>query len=229
MNVLKAAQAANVKRVVITGLALSTHGFSWQNRTYSGSDWLESSELKSTHEKAKLAAEKAAWEFWQEQRQATPDKCFELVSILPVWILGPILSANSTSSVVNFSRVFYETVDKVENTPCAICDVRDVALALVRASQSESVAGERILIASKQELVSTLEWTEILRTAGYKLATVDKKRTSSSSSFHENCRLNNEKMKLVLGVEPIDLRKTLIDMAESLIRFNIVRVEMNGL
>lgn len=227
MNVLRASRAANVKRVVISSRSLSTFGFPWQNKTYSEKDWIEPAEIRSTHDKAKLEVEKAAWKYWEEERHANPTGCFELVSVLPVWVLGPILSASSTASVVNFSRVFYEMVDKVDNTPCALCDVRDVALAHIKASQleGERVVGQRFLIATNQELVSTFHWTEVLRAAGYKVATVVKKPMSL-----DECRFDNHKMRNVLGIEPIELKKTLIDMAESLIRFEIIKVdgETNG-
>jgi len=221
LNVLRAAQAENVKRVVISSLSLSTFGFPWEDKTNSDQDWIDVSEIKSPYEKSKLMAERAAWDFWKQQRQESNGKCFELVSVLPVWVLGPILSPTSSSSVVNFSRVFYETVEKVENTGCAICDVRDVALAHIRAAQlGEVVVGKRFLISSTSQLLSTLQWTDILRKAGYKVATVQNKPVS-----YEKCMIDNEKMKTILKIDPIDVRTTLIDMTESLIKSEIIKVD----
>lgn len=113
-------------------------------------------------------------------------------------------------------------VDKVENVSCAICDVRDVALALIRACELDNTIGRRILVTSSHKLLSTAQLAEVLSRAGYKVATVDEK-TANFDKF----KLDDSDMRNRLGIEPIEIRQTIVDMAESLVKFGIVKLVSN--
>jgi nucleoside-diphosphate-sugar epimerase len=202
-----------VKRVVLISTSLSAKNDEriWENKTYTEQNL-------GTLDKVECAAVS----FWEEAKSKNGEKCFDLVTIAPAWVLGPVLSSTSSVSVIKFSRVFYETVEKVENVARAVCDVRDVALALIRAAELKETAGQRILIASSNKLVMTSEWVDILREQGYKVASVGKEKTDRSQ--YEKAIVNNTKMINLLGIQPIELRKTLVDMTESLIKYGIITI-----
>lgn len=63
---------------------------------------------------------------------------------------------------------------------------------------------------------------EILSKAGYKVATVDEK-TASFDKF----KVDDSDMRNRLGIEPIEIRRAIVDMAESLVKFGIVKLTSN--
>lgn len=221
LNVLNAALNANVKRVVLTSSGLTVYGHDSKPKTYSEQDWVDINDAKTAYQKSKILAEKAAWNFVNERKnQNLP--CFDLAVILPVFVLGPVLSASSGSSVTKFSRVFDENLSQVDNYYFATCDVRDVALAHVKAAFSDQAVGHRNLILSSTSLLSVKNWVEILKeefgSRGYKIAEVNETNKNVSETKFEDSRMRN-----VLEITPTDFRSTIIDMTNSLIEFGILK------
>jgi len=91
LNVLKAASANNVKRVVmVSSIAAIVYGKSKDelNKVFDESDWTDETSDKDTtpYFKSKAIAEKAAWEFIKQNNSN-----LELVTVCPGAILGPVL------------------------------------------------------------------------------------------------------------------------------------------
>lgn len=156
-NVLNSASVTpSVKKIVLTSSIASIFGDNIDLQTGSidcldESNWNTSSSL--THQPysySKVAAEKRAWEMFEEQDQ------WELVSINPGMVFGPALATNSQSFSIDLLQQLgdgrlWPAVPKME---IAAVDVRDVAHAHVLAAFNNDAKG-RYLIADK--VISFLE------------------------------------------------------------------------
>lgn len=219
MSVLRAALNENVKRVVVTSSAATIVPLEQEARAYTENDWIEVDKIPksnfSGYLKSKVLAERAAWNFVQEQRK-NGGKCFELATIIPSMTFGPILTPQARSSVYLFLQLFNKTGEKVDDFVQPTCDVRDVALAHLRAAQLEEAAGKRYLCILSKKLVGLSTVGKILREAGYQVADVKEKEIIDSTFDDSNTRN-------VLKIEPTDLKKSVLDTAESLVKFGIIQ------
>ena len=83
---MKAAKVNNVKRVVLTSSAGTIRETRDTNRTHFGpADWSDV-ELCGPYLKSKVLSEKAAWKYLED---LPVEERFELVTVLPGFILGP--------------------------------------------------------------------------------------------------------------------------------------------
>ena len=101
LNVLKAASKLEKppKRVVVTSSTASiAYGTDSRNHVYTDSDWTvhDSKEFPiSAYTKSKVLAERAAWDFVEK---LPAEKRFELATINPSLVQGPMLSGSQCSS-----------------------------------------------------------------------------------------------------------------------------------
>jgi thioester reductase-like protein len=66
LRVLRAAQKAGIKRVVlVSSVAAVISGHERENRVFTESDWTDTAKTKYAYAKSKTLAERAAWEFVQ--------------------------------------------------------------------------------------------------------------------------------------------------------------------
>lgn len=225
MNVLRASLEEGVKRVVVTssGLTVVSGSHIEKNKTYSEDDWVDPKTISPSfpfagYETSKIMSERAAWEFYEEHKKQ--GKCFELATILPTFVIGPISSAFNVSSVSVFARAFDKSVEKVMASTAPLCDVRDVALAHLRAAQLDEAVGHRFIIASTPKILSTIEVFEIMREAGYELTRIEDRLDKST---FESATIDNTKMRTILKIEPTELKKSVLDMAESFVKYGIAK------
>ncbi|KEP48769.1 NADPH-dependent aldehyde reductase [Rhizoctonia solani 123E] len=158
--------APAVKRVVITSSVVAITDVMFHLKIpgtiYTESDWNTRS-IQEIQEKgkdalgihkycaSKVMAEKAAWDF-----VAKTNPNWDLVTCCPSLVYGPILHQVSDPSTVNTSiAMVYNFVHNKESmteetllTPNNFVDVRDVALAHVRALEVEEAGGQRFITAS---------------------------------------------------------------------------------
>lgn len=149
LNILKAAAANKVKRVVMTS-SLSAIAYGRPSvdagKIFTEEDWTDVSTDKdiTPYYKSKTIAEKAAWDFI---RQDSSD--LELVTICPGAILGPLIeqdfgtSANIVISLINGS---FPALPKIGFD---IVDVRSTADLHIRAMEIARAAGNRYIAASE--------------------------------------------------------------------------------
>ena len=102
-----------------------------------------------------------------------------------------------------------------------ISDVRDVALAHLRAAQLDEAVGQRFIVASVDRYVSTAEIFKIIKDAGYDV----NKNIHDPANFDDfkNLRIDNSKLRKILKIEPTDLKKSSIDMAKSFYEYGIAK------
>ncbi len=101
------------------------------------------------------------------------------------------------------------------------CDVRDVALAHYRAAFVPEAAGHRHIIVSLNKYISHQVAAKILHeefhSQGYKIP------LELEPNEDPNNEADNTRMVKVLGVTPTEYKKTIIDMAYSLIDAGMVK------
>jgi nucleoside-diphosphate-sugar epimerase len=158
-GVLKAIKknAPSVKHVVITSsFAAIVDGGKGNGvgHTYSEKDWNPITEAQalenpsSGYRASKTFAEKAAWAFVEKEKPG-----FTLSTINPPLVLGPIVHYLNSLDALNTSnqgiRNFITGQSKKEYPPSGVflwVDVRDVALAHVKAIELDAAAGKRFFV-----------------------------------------------------------------------------------
>ena len=150
-NVLASvARTAQARRVVLTSsvAAIEDHRRP-QGHRFGEDQWNESATLKdSPYPLAKTLSEKAAWEFVEglsgEQR-------FELISICPSYVLGPVLAeVHVRSSPTLLRDLLVRTFPACPQIKINYVDVREVAVAHVEALERPEASGRYTL--SKEAL-----------------------------------------------------------------------------
>lgn len=133
--VLEACHKHRVKRLIITSSALTIFDpeRATTQHTFTEKDWLEPTKSTPAYEKSKLYAEKFAWEYVEKLPQ---DEKFELVTVNPGFIVGPMLINSPFSSADVIYKVMMGKYPGVPRVCIPIVDVRDVARAHLRALSS---------------------------------------------------------------------------------------------
>jgi len=238
LSVLHAANnEPKVKRVVITSSVLAiTAG--WEDKV-EGNTWTEQTwALKEScrpYSKSKLLAEQAAWEF---MRSVHPERKLELVTILPSFMIGPLLcTTHAGGSRVLITRFLTNNMPGVPTLHLGFVDVRDVATAHVVAMTSLAAAGNRYICSAGELWFS--EVAEILSKEfspkGYKITKTvipkallwliswwDGEIASILPLVGQAMSFDNGKIQEELGIEFQDLPNSILEMAYSLIKYGFV-------
>ncbi|HVI47783.1 MAG TPA: aldehyde reductase [Chitinophaga sp.] len=148
LNILKAASANKVKRVVLTSSSAAvTYGKTKQQLrdVMNESTWTDLHNRKdlTPYFKSKTIAEKAAWDFIQHDSSG-----LELVTVLPSAILGPVLEKDFGTSANIVIKMLDGSVPALPKIGFEIVDVRSVADALIRAMEIPLAANNRYLISA---------------------------------------------------------------------------------
>ncbi|HEY1531012.1 MAG TPA: aldehyde reductase [Galbitalea sp.] len=159
LRVLRAARDAGVKRVVLTS---AFHAVAWghphDGHVFTENDWSNLDGPGVTpYTKAKTLAERAAWDF-----VASEASSMELVSTLPVAVMGPVMGSEISGSNHIVQRMLNGAMPGFPDVWVPIVDVRDVATAHVLAMTHPQAAGQRFLLSSG-EAVSMSQIGAILR------------------------------------------------------------------
>jgi nucleoside-diphosphate-sugar epimerase len=147
LRVLRAAQHAGVRRVVLTSsfAAIGYGTVPHPARPYTEEDWTDLSGPRPVppYPRSKTLAERAAWEFVRSEGAG-----LELATVNPVGIVGPAL-APDTSTSIELVRSFLDgEVPGIPNITFGFVDVRDVADLHLLAMTRAEAAGERFLAIS---------------------------------------------------------------------------------
>ena len=148
LRALRAAKKAGVKRLVLTSSIFSMMG-SMKTGTFNPSDWtdVDAPDI-NTYTKSKTLAEKAAWDFINEQSDDAP---MELTVIAPGGVFGPPMGRNITGqSMSMLVQMLGGKMPMVPKTAFPMVDVRDVAKLHVQALALPKAAGKRIIAASSE-------------------------------------------------------------------------------
>ncbi|XP_077988235.1 uncharacterized protein LOC144442737 [Glandiceps talaboti] len=237
-NVLKACQqVGGVKRVVLTSsiaaICGSFDGNIDNNRIYSEKDW-PNPDIITPYEKSKTLAERAAWEFVKNLKD---DEKFELVALNPGYVVGPVLSGTSCTSSEIPRRLLNREMPAVPEVNYPVVDVRDVAAAHIRAMSIPEAVGHRHVLAAGnmwfKEMALALQ--KEFQPQGYDIPTslapkfalriaalFDGTVKYMLPSIGKVATLDNTRMKDILGIQPISMDKSFVDMGYSLIETGAV-------
>lgn len=235
LRVLKAAKAAGVKRVVMTSsMAAIAYGHG-DNRAEISDEtmWSNPDGPDNTpYTKSKTLAERAAWDYVNGE-----GKGLELVTINPTGIMGPVLSADVSTSLEIPIRLMNGKTPGIPRLGFSLVDVRDVAECHVKAMELPEAVGERFL-ASEGFLWFT-EAAEILRK---KFPAYDRKipkrkvpdwalklmavfqpvYRQTVTELGRTRKASNAKASRVLGVKFRTAEDALVASAESLIQLKVI-------
>lgn len=238
--ILKACvQAKSVKRVVMTSSCVAV---GWgpaalaadPNKVFNEEDWTDPEKLDA-YGKSKTLAEKAAWDYVKE----LPDEDkIELSVVNPAYVMGPVINGSQCTSLEIVKRLLEREKPFCAKLNFPVVDVRDVALAHIKAMTVEEAAGKRHLIVNQNAWMK--EMAQILakefKPQGYNVPTAncpnpilwmtslfDKTIKMVMPNIGKVYKFDNARMKDVLGITPIELKETLIEMAYSLIETGLVK------
>ncbi|ESO91430.1 hypothetical protein LOTGIDRAFT_153873 [Lottia gigantea] len=235
INVLKACANANtVKRIVLTSSCMAVFMVNRPSEVIrKEDDWSDPSELEP-YSRSKTLAEKAAWDFVKE---LPADKKIELAVINPAFVIGPVLHGSNGTSQELIKRLLERSIPAVPNCNITIVDVRDVALAHVRAMKLSEAAGMRHIVATANVSFPTI--AQILKKEflpqGYYVPTMvapyfilwfaswfDKVIKLILPQVGRDYQFDDTRMKNVLEISPRSISESVIDMAYSMIESGLV-------
>ena len=147
-RVLSAALKAGVKRIVMTaafGDVAMGYSKARNNHLYTEADWsnLGPDSVITAYYKSKTLAEQDAWAFVK----AHPE--LELVTILPVAVLGPVIGNRITGSNELIESLVKGNMPGYIDYYIPVIDVRDLIEAHVLAMSTPAAAGQRFIISNE--------------------------------------------------------------------------------
>ena len=157
--------------------------------------------------KSKTLAEKEAWKYVEEHKD------LELAVINPYFILGPSHSSGTGFSETWMKNWLNGTRETVAKTQTSFVDVRDVALAHLKALEVPEANGKRFLLCGHdvwQEEVAKILINKYPRYRGIP------RRFEKGEYPKAGNDVDNTRSIEVLGIEYTPFEKTILDMAESL-------------
>lgn len=145
LRVLRAADAAGVKRTVLTSsIAAIAYGHTEPHEVLTEENWSDPENKRDCppYPASKTIAERVAWDFINKKARG-----MELAVINPAGVFGPILSADVRTSVGIVAQFLRGKVPMVPDMGGQMVDVRDVSLAHIAAMEKPEAAGQRFAIA----------------------------------------------------------------------------------
>lgn len=235
MRILKAANQAQVKRVVMTS-NFGAVGFSKKSGLTTEDDWTdENAKGLSIYEKSKLLAEKAAWNYVNK-----PEVNLEFVTVNPVAIFGPSLDQHVSGSFELLTNLLDGSMKQIPNLPLNVVDVRDVATIEIKAMETPDANGQRF-IASADGQISLREIAKLLKdnrqNSAQKvsskalpdwlvnvLAPFNSQAQEAKFMRLMNRNVSNRKAKQMLDWSPIaDKEQTVLNAVDSLIKYHLIK------
>jgi nucleoside-diphosphate-sugar epimerase len=236
LRVLRAAYDAGVTRVVLTS---AFHAVSWghphDDHTFTEDDWtILDGPGVDAYAKSKTLAERAAWDF-----MAAEGGPMQLVTMLPVAVLGPVMGTGISGSNHLIKMMLDGAMPAFPHLFIPIVDVRDVANAHVLAMTASRAAGERFLLSNGPALAMEEIGGTIKAKLGEAASRVPTRSLPDflvrigapfSAQFREIApdlgyakRTSNEKARRVLGWTPRDPHEAIAAAAESMVRRGLVK------
>ncbi|KAK5028697.1 Glycine-rich RNA-binding protein 2, mitochondrial [Exophiala sideris] len=233
-GILKAVKksAPSVKRVVVTSSFASIINPAKHPEKYSEEHWNPITQEEAVqnpsngYRASKTFAEKAAWDFVEKEK---PN--FQLSTINPPLVLGPVVHYLNSLDGINTSN------ERIANMIQGKCkekglpptgtflwvDVRDVALAHVKAAEVPDAAGKRFFVTAGY--MSNGEIAQIIKKNFPDL--VDKLPTNLDSDRPKDLfGYDNSRSKEVLGIKYNNLEETIKDTVKSLLA--VVEIQQHG-
>jgi len=219
--------ASTVKRVVITSSFASIIDASKVTRPgyeYSEKDWNPITEEEAIlnpsngYRASKTFAEKAAWDFLEKEK---PN--FTVTTLCPPLVLGPIVHYLNSLDALNTSNQRIRDIamgkqkDGLSPTGTFLwVDVRDLALAHVKAAELPEAANKRFFVTAGH--FSNKEIANIIREAFPKLASGLPPADTKTGDYPEEgiYKYDNRRVVEVLGIKFRPLKESVVDTVNSL-------------
>jgi nucleoside-diphosphate-sugar epimerase len=197
----------------------------WPSHTYSEKDWNPITQEEALqnpgngYRASKTFAEKAAWDFIQNEKPS-----FDLVTMNPPMVFGPVVHYLNSLDALNTSneriRDYIQGKAKQEKelpqTPIPIwIDVRDLALAHVKAIETSSAGGKRFFCVSS-ELFSNRQIMKIIRTKFPEYAEQLPAESVQGGEAPAFAKLDNGRVKELLGQPFTSFETSMVDLVKSL-------------
>lgn len=230
LRVLRACADGDVRRVVLTSsIAAVAHGHQ-ADAVRTEADW-SVVERSAAYQKSKTLAERAAWEF----AAARPD--VELVVVNPGMVLGPSQSAATSTSHEPVRRLLVGDAPGSPRVGWATVDVRDLAVAHRLAMEAPEAVGNRYICAGEHVWMAQMGriLAEEFGPRGFRVPTrvipdvvvraialFDKGLRLTLPTLGRTERLSSEKARRELGWTMRPVRESVLDTAESLVRYGVV-------
>jgi len=237
-SILKAvSNHKEIKHVVITSsIAAIMHTYHNHKKEYDENDWPDIKYI-IPYNKSKTLAEKSAWDFYNKLKQENK-LTFKLTTICPGYIFGPSLIKTDFSSGSIIKQIMMGELLGIPKLYMPIVDVRDVAIAHIKAMESDITDGNRYICTSDDGFwasdISNLIKKEYGK-FGYKPTTLnvpyfacwaaswlDGQAASACSMWGCDGKFKNDKIKKDLGLTFISGKEAILKMIESLIEFGII-------
>lgn len=219
--------APTVKRVVITSsFASIVDGAkgTWPEHTYSEEDWnpiTKEDAVKNPangYRASKTFAERAAWDFVEKEK---PN--FSIATMCPPLVLGPIVHYLNSLDGLNTSNQRIRDImqgkakDEIPETGTFIwTDVRDLALAHVKAAEIDAAANKRFFVVtgyfSNREIAEVIEKDY----PQYKDGLPTKSTPGGNYPEGGVYKINNSRVKEVLGIKFRSFEQSISDTVKSL-------------
>ena len=145
--VLEACRANKVRHLVVTASTATCSTPTVRPDVFDESHWSDPDLLKDdAYSKAKTLGEKAAWDYVE----ALPtDEKFALTTILPGFIVGPVLVGGSFASGQAIQMLMGGTLPGLPRMNFGVVDVRDCAQAHLNAIKIEEAKNKRFILAKE--------------------------------------------------------------------------------
>lgn len=239
LRVLRAASQAGVKRVVLTS-AFGAVGFGYgrTDHEFTETDWsiLDGPGVNAYY-KSKTLAERAAWDF--VSADANGAKAMELTTVNPVAVLGPLMGSNVSGSNELIRRILAGDLPGYPDFWMPIVDVRDLAKAHLLAMTTPEAAGERFIIGSGTGMTMKQIGLLLKSRLGEQAKRVPTRSIPNfviriGAIFNKTMReivpdlgitkrINVDKSRRVLGLQPRTADEAVLAAAESMLQRGIVK------
>ena len=226
LRALRAANKSKVKKVVLTS-SMGAIAYGHDKRIVNSNDWTDISKDVGAYVKSKTIAEKAAWDYVNNQT----DKSFVMTTIHPGMVFGPLLSNDLEGiSASLVTKMITGKFPALPNIYFTVVDVRDVANLHVKSLTNHKTDQKRI-IASSDKGIPFLEISQILRELGFNKSPKNMVPTqviNSLAMFNRDMKSTSSMIKRgrygadisetisIFDWEPTPFKKTLEDMTSSL-------------
>ena len=144
-SIMQACKDNGVKRCVVTS-SIASLIYPMErpaDNLYTDKTWSDvNNPAMGMYPKSKLFAERAAWDFVEALPEA---ERFELVLVLPGFILGPALRMESSVSIDFCKKMLSGEMKEIAYRNFPIIDVRDCAMSHLKAITEAGAAGKRLI------------------------------------------------------------------------------------
>jgi len=227
LRALNAAKKAGIKRVVLTSsvAAVNSHMMSG---TSDHTTWTDiNSKYVTPYQKSKTIAEKAAWDFYNNQDS---NNKMELAVINPGGVMGPQLGNDlGGASTQIVSQLISGKFPMIPALSFPFIDVRDVAILHLKAMTTPDADGKRF-IAAHSKPTWMYEVAEVLSAAGYEkiklkkapsfmlklIGLFDNKTKSLVPMLDKYVPCDNSQTVKILNWEPMPWEQAFIEHAKSI-------------